>query len=128
MAYFVKLINTGTPAFFIVSQCLQLRPKGHKINHAFFHLPKRLIEALFGNSCNFGTINLINMDPGFLKCSVGMLDYAFYLMTVHWVYLQHVLRELPSSPVPASCCTALLEAYSEWSSMFIFLITICFLQ
>ncbi|KAL0459127.1 UNVERIFIED_CONTAM: Rho GTPase-activating protein 7 [Sesamum latifolium] len=24
---------------------------------------------------------------------------------------QHVLRELPSSPVPASCCTALLEAY-----------------
>ncbi|GFQ02902.1 rho GTPase-activating protein 7 [Phtheirospermum japonicum] len=25
--------------------------------------------------------------------------------------LQHVLRELPSSPVPASCCTALLEAF-----------------
>ncbi|KAL5720107.1 hypothetical protein ACHQM5_012805 [Ranunculus cassubicifolius] len=24
---------------------------------------------------------------------------------------KHVLRELPSSPVPASCCTALLEAY-----------------
>ncbi|CAN1177154.1 Cytochrome c-type biogenesis protein CcmE homolog, mitochondrial, partial [Linum perenne] len=27
-----------------------------------------------------------------------------------------VLRELPSSPVPASCCTALLEAYSGQSS------------
>ncbi|OIW04181.1 hypothetical protein TanjilG_00741 [Lupinus angustifolius] len=25
--------------------------------------------------------------------------------------IKHVLRELPSSPVPASCCTALLEAY-----------------
>ncbi|PWA75680.1 Pleckstrin homology domain-containing protein [Artemisia annua] len=25
--------------------------------------------------------------------------------------VKHVLRELPSSPVPASCCTALLEAY-----------------
>ena len=29
------------------------------------------------------------------------------------MYLQHVLRQLPSSPVPASCCTALLEAYSK---------------
>ncbi|XP_042002729.1 rho GTPase-activating protein 7-like [Salvia splendens] len=27
--------------------------------------------------------------------------------------VKHVLRELPSSPVPASCCTALLEAYSN---------------
>ncbi|KAK9154647.1 hypothetical protein Sjap_002127 [Stephania japonica] len=27
--------------------------------------------------------------------------------------VKHVLRELPSSPVPASCCTALLEAYSK---------------
>ncbi|KAF9665779.1 hypothetical protein SADUNF_Sadunf16G0159200 [Salix dunnii] len=27
--------------------------------------------------------------------------------------VKHVLRELPSSPVPASCCTALLEAYKE---------------
>lgn len=26
--------------------------------------------------------------------------------------VKHVLRELPSSPVPASCCTALLEAYT----------------
>ncbi|CAK9327959.1 unnamed protein product [Citrullus colocynthis] len=25
--------------------------------------------------------------------------------------IKHILRELPSSPVPASCCTALLEAY-----------------
>ncbi|KAM3692610.1 hypothetical protein ACB098_08G100600 [Castanea mollissima] len=25
--------------------------------------------------------------------------------------VKHILRELPSSPVPASCCTALLEAY-----------------
>ncbi|KAH7684037.1 Rho GTPase activation protein [Dioscorea alata] len=25
--------------------------------------------------------------------------------------IKHVLRELPSSPVPASCCTALVEAY-----------------
>ncbi|GAU22150.1 hypothetical protein TSUD_251780, partial [Trifolium subterraneum] len=30
--------------------------------------------------------------------------------------VKHVLRELPSSPVPASCCTALLEAYSKFSS------------
>jgi hypothetical protein len=29
------------------------------------------------------------------------------------MYLQHVLRELPSSPVPASCCTALLEAFRK---------------
>uniref|UniRef100_M4DU45 Rho-GAP domain-containing protein n=1 Tax=Brassica campestris TaxID=3711 RepID=M4DU45_BRACM len=28
--------------------------------------------------------------------------------------IKHVLRELPSSPVSASCCTALLEAYSEF--------------
>ncbi|XP_015579001.2 rho GTPase-activating protein 7 isoform X2 [Ricinus communis] len=27
--------------------------------------------------------------------------------------VKHVLRELPSSPVPASCCTALLEAYID---------------
>ncbi|XP_041994467.1 rho GTPase-activating protein 7-like isoform X1 [Salvia splendens] len=27
--------------------------------------------------------------------------------------VKHVLRELPSSPVPASCCTALLQAYKE---------------
>ncbi|PNY15441.1 rho GTPase activation protein [Trifolium pratense] len=27
--------------------------------------------------------------------------------------VKHVLRELPSSPVPASCCTALLEAYNN---------------
>ncbi|KAL5982370.1 hypothetical protein ACLOJK_016441 [Asimina triloba] len=27
--------------------------------------------------------------------------------------VKHVLRELPSSPVPASCCTSLLEAYSN---------------
>ncbi|KAF7042960.1 hypothetical protein CFC21_052432, partial [Triticum aestivum] len=25
--------------------------------------------------------------------------------------VKHVLRELPSSPVPASCCTVLLEAF-----------------
>lgn len=30
------------------------------------------------------------------------------------LHLQHVLRQLPSSPVPASCCTALLEAYSKF--------------
>lgn len=36
-------------------------------------------------------------------------------MTFRMVDLQHVLRELPSSPVPASCCTALLEAYSKFS-------------
>ncbi|KAK6138297.1 hypothetical protein DH2020_027988 [Rehmannia glutinosa] len=28
--------------------------------------------------------------------------------------VKHVLRELPSSPVPASCCTALLEAFSKF--------------
>lgn len=28
--------------------------------------------------------------------------------------VQHVLRELPSSPVPASCCTALLEAFRKY--------------
>ncbi|XP_023729339.1 rho GTPase-activating protein 7 isoform X1 [Lactuca sativa] len=27
--------------------------------------------------------------------------------------VKHVLRELPSSPVPASCCTALLEAHNQ---------------
>ncbi|XP_020276734.1 rho GTPase-activating protein 7-like isoform X2 [Asparagus officinalis] len=27
--------------------------------------------------------------------------------------VKHVLRELPSSPVPASCCTALLESYKH---------------
>ncbi|KAL9455031.1 hypothetical protein AB3S75_010436 [Citrus x aurantiifolia] len=31
--------------------------------------------------------------------------------------VKHVLRELPSSPVPASCCTALLEAYTRISAM-----------
>ncbi|KAG0455508.1 hypothetical protein HPP92_024800 [Vanilla planifolia] len=25
--------------------------------------------------------------------------------------IKHVLREMPSSPVPASCCTALVDAY-----------------
>ncbi|KAL5992643.1 hypothetical protein ACLOJK_013562 [Asimina triloba] len=28
--------------------------------------------------------------------------------------IKHVLRELPSSPVPASCCTSLLEAFSKY--------------
>nr|GEX49908.1 Rho GTPase-activating protein 7-like isoform X1 [Tanacetum cinerariifolium] len=32
--------------------------------------------------------------------------------------VKYVLRELPSSPVPASCCTALLEAHSEFISPF----------
>lgn len=32
---------------------------------------------------------------------------------------QHVLRELPSSPVPASCCTVLLEAFRKFSVKFI---------
>lgn len=35
------------------------------------------------------------------------------LTSVPFTFSQHVLRELPSSPVPASCCTALLEAYSK---------------
>ncbi|KAH9790233.1 Rho GTPase-activating protein 7 [Citrus sinensis] len=35
--------------------------------------------------------------------------------------VKHVLRELPSSPVPASCCTALLEAYMfAWTLTYIF--------
>ncbi|KAL8129381.1 hypothetical protein V2J09_018536 [Rumex salicifolius] len=29
--------------------------------------------------------------------------------------VKHILRELPSSPVPASCCTALLDAYSKFT-------------
>ena len=29
-------------------------------------------------------------------------------------WLQHVLRELPSSPVSTTCCTALLEAQSNF--------------
>lgn len=40
--------------------------------------------------------------------------FVLCVMTIPEVcFLQHVLRELPSSPVPASCCTALLEAYSK---------------
>ncbi|KAF3786874.1 Rho GTPase-activating protein 7 [Nymphaea thermarum] len=34
--------------------------------------------------------------------------------------VKHVLRELPSSPVPASCCVALLEAYRKAYSIFCF--------
>lgn len=46
----------------------------------------------------------------------GKLKYWFlyvghtllsFLISIHF---QHVIRELPSSPVPASCCKALLEA------------------
>ncbi|MFS7956081.1 putative Rho GTPase activation protein [Helianthus anomalus] len=37
--------------------------------------------------------------------------------------VKHVLRELPSSPVPASCCTALLEAHSEFISLLILVVT-----
>ncbi|XP_048552448.1 rho GTPase-activating protein 6-like [Triticum urartu] len=33
--------------------------------------------------------------------------------------VKHVLRELPSSPVPASCCTVLLEAFRKFSVKFI---------
>lgn len=35
-----------------------------------------------------------------------IIDASTFLFTLK----QYVLRELPSSPVPASCCNALLEA------------------
>jgi hypothetical protein len=38
----------------------------------------------------------------------------FSLMNIGRESLQHVLRELPSSPVPASCCTALLESFRKY--------------
>ncbi|MFS7955265.1 putative Rho GTPase activation protein [Helianthus anomalus] len=37
--------------------------------------------------------------------------------------VKHVLRELPSSHVPASCCTALLEAHSVFISLLILVVT-----
>ncbi|KAJ0752650.1 putative Rho GTPase activation protein [Helianthus annuus] len=37
--------------------------------------------------------------------------------------VKHVIRELSSSPVPASCCTALLEAHSEFISLLILVVT-----
>lgn len=37
---------------------------------------------------------------------------------------QYFIRELPSSPVPASCCNALLEARRK-SAVEVFVLTIC---
>ena len=45
--------------------------------------------------------------------SMILFDLQFVQYSSKLYDLQHVLRELPSSPVPASCCTALLEAYSK---------------
>lgn len=39
-------------------------------------------------------------------------ESCFYICCLD-ANLQYVLRELPSSPVPASCCNALLEAFRK---------------
>lgn len=77
---------------------------------------------------------------GALLHSYSMLySYNYVNATICWViklnfmFLQHVLRELPSSPVPASCCTALLEAYSKsdllvgFLYIFLFILHVIFL-
>lgn len=43
---------------------------------------------------------------------------------LHWYLsgfplIQYVLREMPSSPVPASCCTALVKAYRKIKTLFL---------
>jgi hypothetical protein len=43
-------------------------------------------------------------------CYSTMKAKLFFLSVFFHAILQYVLRELPSSPVPASCCNALLEA------------------
>lgn len=55
----------------------------------------------------------IDIDALFTVISILLLDVISLKYLLKLVCLQHVLRELPSSPVPASCCTALLEAYSK---------------
>ena len=73
--------------------------------------------------CRGNVLRLTNYHMLFIKINVTELRvpllFSSCLPTV-WMYtcmmyLQHVLRELPSSPVPASCCTALLEAFRKCS-------------
>jgi hypothetical protein len=51
------------------------------------------------------------------------IDKHYYGLTINCVFflvtfdsphsLQYILREMPSSPVPASCCTSLVRAYRK---------------
>ena len=50
--------------------------------------------------------------------------YMFYLMP--WSF-QYVIRELPSSPVPASCCKALLQACRKFLYLYLSLFGCLFL-
>ncbi|KAL9260516.1 Rho GTPase-activating protein 7-like protein [Drosera capensis] len=49
----------------------------------------------------------VSLRLGFPGEWQSLLEYVFTQES----FAQHVLRELPTSPVPASCCTALLEAH-----------------
>ncbi|KAJ0807750.1 putative Rho GTPase activation protein [Helianthus annuus] len=53
--------------------------------------------------------------------SLVLMRMLLMLVTVSTV--KHVLRELPSSLVPASCCTVLLEAHSEFIYLLILVVT-----
>lgn len=44
-----------------------------------------------------------------INLCISLFNFNCFTMAWLWI-MQYVLRELPSSPVPASCCNALLEA------------------
>lgn len=51
-------------------------------------------------------------------CVGHAMEAKLFFFSVFHALIQYVLRELPSSPVPASCCTALLEAFRKSVKLF----------
>lgn len=58
----------------------------------------------------------VKVYPSKLKFRVSIRLFVWnYFQNLLFIFiLQYILRELPSSPVPASCCNALLEAFSKF--------------
>lgn len=79
------------------------------------------LEVISGMICTFASYLLPRAFT--FDVSYCLWDGHFSLRNLHFLVdwklikftwsMQHVLRELPSSPVPTSCCTALLEAQSK---------------
>lgn len=55
---------------------------------------------------------LENRDMSYFPLFCLLVSAELWIISYLFFFVQYVLRELPSSPVPASCCTALVDAYS----------------
>lgn len=116
--------NFGAPLKLLVT--VYHRPITQLLHFVLFHCRKDGVCTGWGCSCYWwlckgALIPVTLMLQKFLHVA-RVLIFHFLLAKCIYVksktFLQHVLRELPSSPVPASCCTALLEAFRKCSALF----------